>query len=202
MYIYAKTNCTVTKADVKKDGWIVQCLVNHEYIVCNAVMVNVHGRMFVLLNKVCCCVVSLSSVWTSGGVTGRSWPQSALSAAMSRTWSRESHWWENFYSFACAFRVYFAFPPVLVLALMGTLLPFHRLDSIVWPCNRSPAAFCSLPLCFWLQGFRYKMRSVYAHFPINVVIQESGAMVEIRNFLGEKYIRRVRMRAGETRCWN
>lgn len=40
------------------------------------------------------------------------------------------------------------------------------------------------------------MRSVYAHFPINTVVTENGQAVEVRNFLGEKYVRRVRMQPG------
>ncbi|CAL5229474.1 g12802 [Coccomyxa viridis] len=47
-------------------------------------------------------------------------------------------------------------------------------------------------------GFEYKMRLVYAHFPINVNIEDGGKLVEIRNFLGEKRVRAVNMLPGVT----
>ncbi|KAF7732376.1 hypothetical protein EC973_005272 [Apophysomyces ossiformis] len=46
------------------------------------------------------------------------------------------------------------------------------------------------------KGFEYKMRYVYAHFPINVIINNGGKEVEIRNFLGQKVVFRVQMREG------
>lgn len=51
------------------------------------------------------------------------------------------------------------------------------------------------------KGFRYKMRAVYAHFPINVIISPDNQTVEIRNFLGEKALRHVYMLPGVT-CVN
>merc|ERR1712126_194163 len=47
-----------------------------------------------------------------------------------------------------------------------------------------------------MRGYGYKMRAVYAHFPINCAISENGTLVEVRNFLGEKYTRKVRMHDG------
>ncbi|KAJ1692866.1 hypothetical protein LUZ63_009564 [Rhynchospora breviuscula] len=46
------------------------------------------------------------------------------------------------------------------------------------------------------KGYRYKMRFVYAHFPINASITNDSAAIEIRNFLGEKKVRKVDMLEG------
>ena len=39
------------------------------------------------------------------------------------------------------------------------------------------------------QGYSYSVRFVYNHFPINVAVD--GQVISIRNFLGEKIVRRV-----------
>ncbi|KAK5782696.1 hypothetical protein PVK06_037201 [Gossypium arboreum] len=46
------------------------------------------------------------------------------------------------------------------------------------------------------KGYRYKMRFVYAHFPINASITNGNKSIEIRNFLGEKKVRKVDMLEG------
>ncbi|CAL1358181.1 unnamed protein product [Linum trigynum] len=48
------------------------------------------------------------------------------------------------------------------------------------------------------KGYRYKMRFVYAHFPINASITNANKAIEIRNFLGEKRVRKVDMLDGVT----
>ncbi|XP_037380552.1 60S ribosomal protein L9-like [Talpa occidentalis] len=88
------------------------------------------------------------------------------------------------------------------LSLLGKKKKRLQVDK--WWGNRKELAATVCTICSHTQnmikgvtlGFCYKMRSVYAHFPINIVIQENGSLVEIQNFLGEKYIRRVRMRQG------
>ena len=43
------------------------------------------------------------------------------------------------------------------------------------------------------KGFEYKMRFVYAHFPISSNTIENNTVLTINNFLGEKRVRRVKM---------
>lgn len=48
------------------------------------------------------------------------------------------------------------------------------------------------------KGFAYKMRLVYAHFPINAIVGDNGSSLQIRNFLGEKFVRDCPMLSGTT----
>jgi len=63
-------------------------------------------------------------------------------------------------------------------------------------CLRTIKSLISNMVVGVTKGFQYKMRAVYAHFPINCIIQEDGRQVEIRNFLGEKIVRHVSMLSG------
>ena len=100
----------------------------------------------------------------------------------------------------------------------GKIFPPHC--SVLVVCRRScpPSStlliFFAVPSCFPLypshlstvcahiqnmitgvtKGFKYKMRFCYAHFPINVACNSD--VVEIRNFLGEKTVRRIELLEG------
>lgn len=75
----------------------------------------------------------------------------------------------------------------------------------VWFGNRKHIA-CVRTVCSHInnmitgvvKGFQYKMRFVYAHFPINVNIPDSKDTVEIRNFIGEKTTRVIKLLPGVT----
>jgi large subunit ribosomal protein L9e len=76
---------------------------------------------------------------------------------------------------------------------------YIRVD--LWFANRKQLA-CVRTVCSHIEnmfvgvtkGFLYKMRFVYSHFPINVSL--AGRTVEIRNFLGEKRVRKVELCEG------
>eukprot|EP00178_Gracilaria_changii_P000661 TRINITY_DN10853_c0_g1_i3.p1 TRINITY_DN10853_c0_g1~~TRINITY_DN10853_c0_g1_i3.p1 ORF type:complete len:194 (-),score=33.88 TRINITY_DN10853_c0_g1_i3:47-628(-) len=48
------------------------------------------------------------------------------------------------------------------------------------------------------KGFLYKMRLVYAHFPINVTLADDAKSIEIRNFIGQRVVRKIDMLEGVT----
>merc|ERR1739838_907705 len=81
--------------------------------------------------------------------------------------------------------------------------PYHRSSKVVW--NQKRSLMCPYRVSHInnmatgvTKGYLYKMRSVYAHFPINCIIAKDGKNIEIRNFLGEKFNRKVAMRDGVT----
>ena len=47
-----------------------------------------------------------------------------------------------------------------------------------------------------IKGHRYKMKSVYAHFPITLTVLDKGKTLEIRNFVGERQVKKVTMLPG------
>jgi large subunit ribosomal protein L9e len=80
-----------------------------------------------------------------------------------------------------------------------------KLKVCVWQGARKHLA-CIRTICSHISnmikgvtiGFQYKMRAAYSHFPINVSITDSSKVIEIRNYLGEKRVRRLPMPSGVT----
>lgn len=80
-------------------------------------------------------------------------------------------------------------------------VPKKQIQLDLWFAFRKQLA-CVRTVCSHIEnlivgvtrGFTYKMRAVYSHFPINVTL--SGNNVEIRNFLGEKRVRKVELLPG------
>eukprot|EP01083_Nonionella_stella_P009363 26991_1 len=46
------------------------------------------------------------------------------------------------------------------------------------------------------KGFRYKMKLVYAHFPINATVLNEGKSLQVLNYIGQKAKRRISVRPG------
>merc|ERR1719373_506244 len=51
------------------------------------------------------------------------------------------------------------------------------------------------------KGFRYKMKLVYAHFPINATVLEDGKMLQVFHYIGCKEKRRIQY-VPESRSWS
>lgn len=79
------------------------------------------------------------------------------------------------------------------------------LEAVMWYSNRKHSA-CINTITSHIKnmivgvtkGYKYKMRLVYAHFPINADISDAGDRIELRNFVGEKVVRVVQLSPGVT----
>ncbi|PWN40426.1 putative RPL9A-ribosomal protein L9.e [Ceraceosorus guamensis] len=79
----------------------------------------------------------------------------------------------------------------------------EKLKFIVWhgarkhvACLRTAKAVFANMIKGVTVGFQYKMRAVYAHFPINIIVAGDKKSCEVRNFLGEKRVRHAVMAEG------
>ncbi|KAF9115752.1 hypothetical protein BGX27_006534 [Mortierella sp. AM989] len=82
-------------------------------------------------------------------------------------------------------------------------LDTERIRLVVWhgkrkhvACLRTIRSLINNMIVGVTKGYEYKMRFVYAHFPINVIIADDEKSVEIRNFLGQKIVMKVPMLEG------
>ena len=83
----------------------------------------------------------------------------------------------------------------------GTEVEKNYVQVDLWFATRKQLA-CVRTVCSHVEnmiigvtrGFLYKMRFVYSHFPINVNC--AGGNIEIRNFLGERRVRKVALPDG------
>ena len=73
----------------------------------------------------------------------------------------------------------------------------QKVKLVVWhgnrkhvACLRTVKSLIDNMITGVTKGFRYKLKAVYAHFPVNIIINDGGKSVEIRNFLGEKVSKR------------
>eukprot|EP00055_Hartaetosiga_balthica_P005378 m.15681 g.15681 ORF g.15681 m.15681 type:complete len:191 (+) comp4507_c1_seq1:42-614(+) len=79
----------------------------------------------------------------------------------------------------------------------------YRVDA--WFSNKKALA-CVRTFCTHVKnmikgvtyGYRYVLKSVYAHFPINMTATDGGKALNVRNFLGEKVVRVINMHNGVT----
>mmetsp|Transcript_31031 Transcript_31031/g.36407 ORF Transcript_31031/g.36407 Transcript_31031/m.36407 type:complete len:193 (+) Transcript_31031:18-596(+) len=66
-------------------------------------------------------------------------------------------------------------------------------------CLRTTTAHIENMITGVTKGFKYVLRFAYAHFPINVQIPKGdNPIIEIRNFLGERRVRRIQTLPGVT----
>jgi len=85
-------------------------------------------------------------------------------------------------------------------AIEVTNVSEKKLRVAIWLGKRKEIA-CIRTICSHIsnmitgvtKGFQYKMRLAYCHFPINVSIVNNKKCIEIRNYMGEKIVRRIPM---------